>query len=149
MIDRSNRGPQFRIAARRLPLVLALMTAGCAGSMGTMHPDTSTAPSTMFDGTYQTTITLTSAGEETKGTTWCNTPVQSTFTVKGGVFVYVVPHPNVPGNPTPVFNATFTADGAFIGQGEEGTILGHVTGTHIEGTIDGSGCGYSFAGNRM
>ena len=149
MIDRSNRGLQVRTAARRLPLVLALMTTGCAGSMGTMHPDTSTAPSTAFDGSYQTTITLTSAGEETKGTTWCDTPGQPIITVKGGIFVYAVPHPNAPGNPTPAFNATLTADGAFIGQGEQGTILGHVTGAHIEGTIDGSACGYSFAGNRM
>lgn len=149
MIDRSNRGLQCRIAARRLPLVLALLTAGCAGSMGTIHPDTSTAPSTAFDGSYRTTIAITSAGEETKGTNWCATPGQPIVTVKGGLFVFAVPHPNVPGNPTPTFDATFTPDGAFIGQGEDGTILGHVTGTHIEGTIDGEACGYSFAGERM
>jgi hypothetical protein len=149
MIDRLNRGLQFRIAARRVPLVLALLTAGCAGSMGTMHPDTSSAPSTAFDGSYQIAITLTSAGEETTGTTWCNTPGQATALVKDGVFTYAVPHPSVPGNPTPTFTATFTADGAFIGQGEEGTILGHVTGTKMEGNIDGAACGYAFTGNRM
>jgi hypothetical protein len=36
--------------------------------------------------------------------------------VADGQFSYAVPHPNIPGNPTPAFPATFAADGRFSGQ---------------------------------
>ena len=36
-----------------------------------------------------------------------------------------------------------------VGNSNNGTISGQVRGTHIEGSIDGAGCRYTFAGDRM
>jgi hypothetical protein len=38
---------------------------------------------------------------------------------------------------------------SFAGQSAQGTISGRVRGIHIEGGINGVGCVYAFAGNRM
>ncbi len=57
--------------------------------------------------------------------------------------------PNIPGNPTPAFPGTFAADGTFSGQIIAGTIFGRVQGSHMEGRIDGSGCLYTFMGERI
>jgi hypothetical protein len=144
---------KYRIAAmpqvKLFPIVLLLMTAGCAGSMGVMHTDTSAGPVTAFDGSYRTTIQLTSTGVATTGTDWCQTSGQPIITIAAGQFSYALPHPNIPGNPTPTFLATLAKDGGFIGQGNDGTILGLASGTHIEGNISGAACGYSFAGDRL
>jgi hypothetical protein len=137
--------PEVRLCT----MVLVLVTAGCAGSMGTIHPDTAAAPVTAFDGSYQTTIRVTSTASETQGNNWCQTPGQPTVTVANGGFSYTVPHPNVPGNPSPTFLATMAKDGTFIGESNDGTILGQVSGTHMQGSIEGSACSYDFAGARM
>jgi hypothetical protein len=71
------------------------------------------------------------------------------ITVAKGQFTYTVPHPNLPGTPAPVFQATFAQDGSFFGQVINGTMSGHVTGSHITGSIDGQGCLYAFDGVRM
>jgi hypothetical protein len=130
-------------------MLLMLVLAGCAGSMGTMHVDPSTAPVTSFDGTYQSTIHITSAPDIVTGTSWCATPGQSVITVVNGQFSYTVPHPDAPGNPAPTFQATVARDGSFVGKANDGTISGHVSGTHMEGSIDGAACIYAFAGDRM
>ena len=64
-------------------------------------------------------------------------------------FSYTVPHPNVPGNPTPTFQATMARDGSFSGVATDGTISGQVQESHMEGTINGEGCIYGFAGDRL
>jgi hypothetical protein len=149
----SSRTTRYRGAA--LPqaslwlMVPMLIFAGCAGPMGTIHAGTATAPLTVFDGSYQTTIRITSVADEANGTAWCATPGQPIITVANGQFSYTVPHPNAPGNPTPTFQAALARDGSFVGQANDGTISGRVSGTHIEGSIDGSACIYAFAGDRM
>jgi hypothetical protein len=130
-------------------MVLVLMTAGCAGSMGTIRPDTSAAPVTAFDGSYRTTIRETSSAGVAEGTDWCQTPGQPIITVANGQFRYAVPHPNMPGNPTPTFPAAMALDGSFAGQTNNGTISGQARGTHIAGSINGAGCAYDFTGDRM
>jgi hypothetical protein len=130
-------------------MVLMLMIAGCAGSMGTMHTDTATAPVTAFDGSYRNTISVTTSADVARGTSWCETPGQPIITVANGQFSYTVPHPNAPGNPSPTFQATMAQDGSFAGQANAGTISGRVSGTHMEGSIDGAGCIYAFTGDRM
>jgi hypothetical protein len=130
-------------------MVLLLMLAGCAGPMGTIHTDTPTTAVTSFDGAYQSTIRITFASDEVKGTAWCDTPGQPVITVVNGQFSYSVPHPNAPGNPMPTFQATVAQDGSFIGRANSGIIQGRFSGPHIEGTIDGSACIYAFAGDRM
>ena len=111
------------------PLVLLLIT-GCAGPMGTIHgaPPPAAAVST-FDGTYQSTIRVTDSAGAAKENAWCESPGQPIVTVANGQFSYAVPHPNIPGNPTPTFLATFARDGSFAGQIVEGTISGRAGGT--------------------
>lgn len=131
------------------PMVLMLMLAGCAGPMGTIHADTAAAPITSFDGTYQSTIRITTTAGDATGTSWCVTPGQPIITVANGQFSYTVPHPNIPGNPAPTFQAVIAQDGSFAGQANDGTISGRVSGAHMEGGINGAACTYAFTGDRM
>ena len=132
---------------RLCPIVAMLMIAGCAGPMGTIHTDTVPTPAvTAFDGTYRSTIRVTKGFGQTS---WCDSPGQPVITVANGQFSYAVPHPNVPGNPTPSYLASFAQDGTFYGQVVSGTISGQVRDTHMEGSIDGSACVYAFTGERM
>jgi hypothetical protein len=150
---RSSRATRYWIAdmpqVSLYPMVLMLMVAGCAGSMGVIRPDTATASVTAFDGSYRNTISIAASATVAKGTSWCETPGQPVITVVNGQFGYAVPHPNMPGNPTPTFQAAVARDGSFLGRSNGGTISGQVRGTYIEGIIDGVGCRYTFAGNRM
>lgn len=143
--------PPIRSLASHVCLALALPAlAGCAGPMGTMHTDTVTAaPVTAFDGSYRTTIRSTRSFGSSMASAWCESPGQPVVTITGGAFTYAVPHPNVPGNATPVYPATLTEDGSFSGQIVAGTLTGRVNGTHIEGKIDGSACLYEFSGDRI
>src|SRR5262249_54043794 len=97
-------------------LAVALLTSGCAGSMGTMRAgpsvpaadaaaDAATAPVTPFDGSYRVTLRSTGAATAAGTTSWCASPGQPTIAVSNGQFSYAVPHPNVPGNATPVYSA--------------------------------------------
>ena len=131
-------------------LSLLLMVAACAGPMGTINPGPAPMPPpTAFDGSYRSSIRITGGAAAAQGQSWCQTPGQSMITVSDGAFSYAVPHPNVPGGPTPVYQATMEADGSFSGQGVGGSVSGRVTGSRIEGRIDGQGCIYEFAGNRV
>jgi hypothetical protein len=150
---RSSRTTTFQIAdialVRLCPMVLVLMIAGCAGSMGVIRPETATVPVMAFDGSYRNTVSVTGSAAVAEGTSWCKTPGQPVITVANGQFSYAVPHPNMPGNPTPIFQAALAQDGSFIGKSNSGTISGRVRGSYIEGSIDGAGCRYAFAGDRM
>jgi hypothetical protein len=146
------------LRAGLIPLMLAL--AGCAGPMGTMRPGPSVPasmaaqvmtvipPVTEFDGSYRMSLRLTGGAAAAEGNTWCVSTGQPVITVADGKFNYAVPHPNIPGNPTPVFEATVATGGSFYGQVTGGTMSGRIDGTHMEGKIDGSGCIYAFSGNR-
>ena len=136
---------------RLYPIVLALLIASCGrpAVVTQSQPEIPTPPTTAFDGSYQSAIRVIHEAEPVEGYSWCQTPGQPIITVTNGQFIYVVPHPDLPGNHSPTaFPATFRPDGSFIGQSVEGTILGRVRGTHIEGSIDGVGCVYAFAGDR-
>ena len=147
--------------ARLSPAILILTIAGCAGPMGTMRPgpsvpagaaaaaDVVALPVTSFDGTYRTTIRLAGSAEPGQIASWCESPGQPVVTVADGQFTYAVQHPNVPGNPTPVFQATMARNGSFSGQVTSGTMSGRVDGMHMEGSIDGVGCLYAFTGDRI
>lgn len=138
------------VSIRSLASCICLTLAGCAGSMGTMHSDTvTTAPVTAFDGSYQTTLRSTESFGSTMVSAWCESPGQSVVTISGGTFTYAVPHPNVPGNATPVYTATLADDGSFSGQIVAGTLTGRINGTQITGEIDGSACIYQLSGQRI
>jgi hypothetical protein len=135
---------------RMCPMVLTLMIAGCAGPMGVIRSDTAVAPTvTAFDGSYRSTIRITSTAGAAEGTNWCDTPGQPVVNVANGQFSYAVPHPNAPFAMSGNFAATVAKDGSFSGQAVSGTISGQVSGTHMEGNIDGQGCIYAFTGDRV
>ena len=129
-------------------VALAVILGGCAGPMGPIRSEPPPPPPvTSFDGSYRTTIRSIDT-PATENTIWCNTPGQEVVTVANGRFSFAVPHPDVPGNPTPALPATFAADGSFSGQVIVGMIYGRVQGGHMEGRIDGSACLYTFTGER-
>ena len=134
---------------RHYPIVLALLIASCGRPAAVTQSQAETPPTTAFDGSYQSAIRVISKAAAVGGYTWCERPGQPIITVTNGQFIYVLPLPNLPGNhPPTAFPATFRPDGSFVGQSVHGTILGRVRGTHIEGSIDGVGCFYAFAGDR-
>jgi len=149
-----SQGPQRAVCAQlvnllRMPPLLLLLLGGCAGPMGTLRAGSPPPPPvTTFDGSYRATLTATGSFGSAQRNIWCDSPGQARLTVANGEFSYTVPHPNVPGNPTPVYPATLAEDGSFRGQIVAGTIAGHIEGSRIEGSIDGSACLYSFAGER-
>ncbi len=138
----------YRAAWHALSLLVAV--AACAGPMGTIRPGPAAPPPpTTFDGSYRSSIRITGGSASAQGQGWCQTPGQPIITVRDGEFNYALPHPNVPGAPTPVFQATMAPDGSFSGQGVGGSVSGRVTGPRIEGRIDGQGCIYEFSGYRV
>jgi hypothetical protein len=142
-------------------VAVAALVGGCAGSMGTMRPGPSVpadspgagsaaAPAgTTFDGSYRVTLRTANSAADANLASWCASPGQPVVTVTNGRFTFAVPHPNIPGNATPVFPATIAADGSFSGQITAGNISGLVTGTHMQGRIEGTGCLYEFSGDRV
>ena len=67
-----------------------------------------------------------------------------------GQFGLAVPHPDVPGNPTPTLPATFAADGTFSGQVIVGTMSGPGSGQPYGGANkDGKRPLYTFTGERI
>jgi hypothetical protein len=144
--DRTAIMPLIRLG----PVVLAVFIAGCGAPAAVPQSKTETPSTTSFDGSYQSTIRVTSESATVKGFSWCQTPGLPIITVTNGQFIYGVPHPDLPGNhQTTTFPATIEPDGSFVGQGIQGTIWGQVRGAHIEGRIDGVGCLYAFTGNRV
>jgi len=141
----------IRSLASHVCLALALPAlAGCAGSMGTMHTDNvTTKPVTTFDGSYRTTLHPTRSFGSSSASAWCDSPGQPVVTISGGTFTYAVPHPNIPGNATPIFPATVAADGSFSGQIVAGVLSGRIDSGQITGKIDGSACIYEFSGQRI
>jgi hypothetical protein len=130
---------------------LAAIT-GCAGPIGTLRAEPpGPPPVTAFDGSYRNTLRQSNASSAAaqQAQSWCQTPGQPVITVANGQFTYAVPHPGIPGTPSPVFQATFAQDGSFVGQVINGTMSGHVNGSRITGKIDGQGCIYTFEGNRI
>jgi hypothetical protein len=105
-----------------------------------------TPPVTAFDGSYHNSIRVVTSFGSAQNTTWCDSPGQPLIVIEGGQFSYRVPHPNVPGEASPVFPAIVAADGTFYGQITLGSIYGQIRDGHIQGRIDGSACVYGFAG---
>ena len=143
-----------------LTVGVAALLAGCAGPMGTPKPglsvradqvqvaDQTTPPVTAFDGSYRNSVHVISSFGAAQSTGWCDTPGQPLIVIENGQFSYQLPHPNVPGNATPVYPAVVAADGSFSGQITAGSIYGHIQDRHIQGRIDGSACIYTFMGDR-
>jgi hypothetical protein len=71
--------------------------------------------------------------------------------VRNNGFNYAMPHPNVMGNPTPVYPAYIYPDGSIrsVPGSVAGVVTGQVTGNRMEGVISGLGCEYAFTAYRQ
>ena len=106
---------------RLYPVVLALLIASCGRPATVTQSQTETPPTTAFDGSYQSAIRVTHEAATVEGYSWCQTPGQPLITVTNGQFIYVMPHPDLPGNhPPTAFPATFRPDGSFVGRSVQG-----------------------------
>jgi hypothetical protein len=125
-----------------------LLLAGCTPEP--KAPATATVdakPSMSWDGMYRGSIQVTGLGSGIEAS-WCETDPQMLVRVSSAAFSYAMPHPNAPGNPTPVYSGNVASDGTFTANLGSGTMAGRITGDRMEGKIDGSVCVYSFAMTR-
>jgi hypothetical protein len=76
--------------------------------------------------------------------TSCGTDNMFTLSVTNNAFSYTLNQPQVPGQPTRVFNVVIASNGSF--QTAPGAVFmrGTASGTHIAGDIVGDACGYHF-----
>lgn len=102
-----------------------------------------------FDGVYTGQIRLTTMAGPARGQRWCDTNPDWVVSVKGNAFRYTLSHPYLPQADRDL-SATIAPDGTFSGASVNGdvTLTGRISGSHIEGSIKGVGCGYAFAAER-
>ena len=81
---------------------------------------------------------------------WCATTPTVRFAVNNNSFAFAMPHPNIPGNATVNWSVYIDPDGSLHGQAgaDLGQMTGRVTGTRMDGLINGSGCEYTFTADR-
>lgn len=140
----------MRIGLSAAACLLIALLAGCqrAGP-----PPSATLPplfTTVFDGTYRATVSVTKTGSGADPT-WCLTQPPASITVAGDRFSLALPHPNVPGNPTPTFAVAVAPDGSFEAQSLNGTasFSGRISGAHLQGTVNMTGCEYGVQADRV
>jgi hypothetical protein len=104
---------------------------------------------TVFDATYRATVSVTKTGSGADPA-WCQTQPPASINVVGDRFTLALPHPNVPGNPTPTFAVAIAPDGSFQTQSVDGTasFAGQISGGHLRGTVNMTGCEYAVAADR-
>ena len=113
--------------------------------------DGSTArPIPSFDGLYSGSIRIRN-GSSSPPSDWCATTPTVRIEVRNNGFDYAMPHPNLIGNPTPVYSAYIYPDGSIrsIPGIVAGIVMGQVTGNRMEGVISGLGCEYAFTAYRQ
>ena len=145
-------GIRTKSLLRAASLLLAFAGTGAVGCAVAPKPPptqavTQQAPAVSWDGTYRGSVQITALGSSIQRS-WCETDPQMTVQVVGNAFSYAMPHPNSPGNPTPVYSGSIGQDGRFIAQRGSGTMAGTIVGDRMEGGIDGSVCVYSFSLTR-
>lgn len=114
-------------------------------------PSSKLAPllTTVYDGMYRPTVSVTKSGSGVDRT-WCQTTPPEALRVSGDRFNLAIPHPNVPGNPTPTFAVAIAPDGSFQTQSLDGTasFAGHISGGHLQGVVNMTGCEYAVSADR-
>jgi len=132
-------------------IILVTAVSGCATSN---PPPAPAAPAVSFDGTFQGTIRLTSSGVSGVESRWCDTPPAISLSIKNNAFSYVLMHPNVPRDShyslSPAFAVSVTPDGSFDATSPNGEaeMIGSITGSHLQGRINGTACGYAFTAEK-
>jgi hypothetical protein len=143
-----------RLSQRTMPTVAVLLALGaCSEPSKPLDSATSTATPVSFDGTYLGTIRVTSNSLKGAHRNWCETPLALSLSIQHNAFSYVLAHPNLPrDDPTysPTLEIAVALDGSFKGAPRNGgpQMVGQITGSHMEGEINGLGCGYAFTAER-
>jgi hypothetical protein len=135
-------------------LILITAMTGCATSAPPpAAPKPAVAP-VSFDGIYQGTILVTTSAAKGAQSNWCDTPPAISLSLQNGAFSYILAHPNVPQDSSyslsPTFTVSVAPDGSFdsTSQNGEAEMIGGITGSHMEGKINGTGCAYAFTADR-
>ena len=130
-------------------IIAVVALAGCASGPRTQSGGAvAAAPVVSWDCTYRGTVQVTGLGSGMQRQ-WCETDPAMMVQVSGNAFTYAMPHPNAPGNPTPLYPATIASDGTFRSQIGSGIMSGRVIAGHMSGTIDGSACVHAFSMDRL
>ena len=130
-------------AAIRIAMLIALV-AGCASKF----PVANLPQAQSFDGLYVGSVRLKNSAV-TVPKAWCETSSNFSLQVRNNSFNYTMPHPNVPEIQNRPYTGAIDPDGSLRAQsGDLGVMVGRVTGSHLEGEIQGSGCDYVFTADR-
>jgi hypothetical protein len=128
-----------------------LLIVSLAGCQRGPAPSATLTPllTTVFDGTYRATVSVTKVGSGADPN-WCQTQAPSSINVVADQFSLALPHPNVPGNPTPTFAVAIAPDGSFQTQSVDGTasFAGRVSGARLQGSVNMAGCQYAVSAER-
>ncbi len=134
-----------------LSAVACLLIASLGGCQAPPSPSTSLPPSSVsaFDGAYRATVSVTQVGAGADPR-WCQTQAPGSINVAANQFSLALPHPNVPGNPTPTFAVAVAPDGSFQTQSVDGTasFAGRISGAHLQGLVNMTGCQYAVSADR-
>jgi hypothetical protein len=130
-----------------------LMSVSLAACQQAGPPASATLPplfTTVFDGTYRVAVSVAKVSQGGDAT-WCQTQPPASLNITGDQFRLALPHPNVPGNPTPTFVVAIAPDGSFQTQSVDGTasFAGQVSGTHLKGAVNMTGCEYAVSADRV
>ena len=135
-------------------LILIIAISGCATSgPPPVAPKAAVAP-VSFEGIYQGTIRVTTSAARGAQSNWCDTPPAISLSVQNGAFSYILAHPNIPQDSnyslSPSFTVSVAPDGSFnsTSQNGEAEMIGGITGSHMAGKINGTGCAYAFTADR-
>ena len=110
-------------------------------------------PAVSYDGRYQTTVEFVSGDPR-----MCATEPHVLLQVTNNQFTYAQPHPNIAGTSptltrqatTSTYVAAIDPQGNISGTSDlNGSISGHIDGTHMTGRLVGLLCSYSFDADRM
>ncbi len=143
----------MKLSTHTMPTVAVLLALGaCSEPSKPLDPVTPTATPVSFDSTYLGTIRVSSTSLRGAHSNWCDTPLALSLSIQHNAFTYVLAHPNLPPDPTysPTLEVAVALDGSFKGAPRNGgpQMVGQITGSHMEGEINGLGCGYAFTAER-
>ena len=126
-----------------------MLVSSCSGSTY-LREGSAARPIPSFDGLYSGSIRIRNVSSSSPSD-WCETTPTMSIEVRNNGFNYAMPHPNVMGNPTPVYPAYIYPDGSIrsIPGIVAGIVTGQVTGNRMEGAISGLGCEYAFTAYRQ
>ena len=127
-----------------------MLVSSCSSGSTYLREGSAPRPMPSFDGLYSGSIQIKNVSSSSPRD-WCETTPTMRIEVRNNGFNYAMSHPNVMGNPTPVYSAYIYPDGSIrsVPGIVAGIVTGQVTGNRMEGAISGLGCEYAFTASRQ